>query len=256
VALHIRDRALETRARSMSSTTTRRASAGTGWRGCSGLRSRAPTTSPARPGKPCAMREWRSTRAPPTNPSAMEGGMLEVRQMRFSRWTSLVVVLSACNQEQPSVASRPEAAVAAPVETVIQARIRSKNVCWLQGDRVFFHILFEINYSQTVADRARSRQLFQMDCDQRGACSGIHWSLDNADDNKPVTMMDIGRISGAELSGKTGTVVTVQWGPLRTFLIDVGGGSASYVESGEGLFSNVEGRADAKCQGQVLPSKG
>jgi hypothetical protein len=133
---------------------------------------------------------------------------------------------------------------AAPAGKAKASRVEAKNECILSSDTLLAHALFPIHYS---GERPHdSRQLYQFKCDLATRdCRGASIDLDHVDAGRQLDVMDLNVLIGARISSVTGSVITVQWGPLRTFTFDLAQKTAKYVESGEGMLAgHTEGRGE------------
>jgi hypothetical protein len=132
--------------------------------------------------------------------------------------------------------------------------VEAKNECIRFEGKVAVHALFSVRYAEHP-DEPDSRQIYSILCDQTTkACVGQTLRLGAA--TKPVTIgiLDIGAMDEARIIAETGNVVTIKWGPLRTFTADFSTGEIAFVESGEGLITgHTEGRAVAHCDVSKSP---
>lgn len=131
----------------------------------------------------------------------------------------------------------------ANMETPIS--IRTKNECFVSGDKVAFSGMFDIRYSKP--NDAKSRVVYQLECTQKSKeCTGV--TLDLTDG--VVSYLTLGTILNAKLLSAKGSNFIVEWGDFRTFVIDLDKKTVSYRESGKSLLTgkNVEGSATLSCR--------
>jgi len=162
-------------------------------------------------------------------------------------------ISTACSKKECPEPGAPAAPAAKPPVAAADKPVSSvsvKNECMLGAGKVVVHVLMPIHY--TSPSPSDSRQLYQLSCGtEDGQCNGVVLDLDHVDAGKPIDVMDLNRLDGARVVTSTGSVATVQWGPLRTFTIDLQGqrGVVRYVESGEGAIAgHTEGRGEAECE--------
>lgn len=126
--------------------------------------------------------------------------------------------------------------------------VTAKNECIAGGGKVFVHVLIRANY--TRGPLKTSRDLWQFSCSIFDrSCKGVSLALDNLDRGHAITMMDLNTPEGAEVESVVGNVVTLRWGPWRTFTVDFSRGRVSYDESGP----TSEGKGEANCTAVGLP---
>jgi hypothetical protein len=63
------------------------------------------------------------------------------------------------------------------------------------------------------------------------------------DRGEPIGFMDIGQVQGAQVVDRTGYVIVVKWGPLRTLTVDLARRTVVFVESDP----SSQGRGEVHC---------
>lgn len=148
----------------------------------------------------------------------------------------MVVALAAGCGEANGDRARPDAP--AP------RRLSAKTECIRSADAFAFHVLLEVDYTKSSLGAYRSRQMYSVTCrkDEK-TCDGAQLRLDNADKGQPLGFFDLGSVSGARVTAGVGDVYTVQWGPLRQFVVDFGAGMVTFTESNDYTY----GRGMVRC---------
>jgi len=154
-------------------------------------------------------------------------------------------LLPGCGNQATGKNSGPPA-VAAPVEQAPSRRIDVKPFCVVDRgtQKVVVFGVFDFEYTKISFGDPRSRQVYLLECWPDDKCDGQYLKLDGVDGGEPLDFLDIGTMVGAEVVSRTGSLLVVQWGPYRTFTIDLSAGKVSFAESGE----NVEGRGEFSCE--------
>ena len=141
----------------------------------------------------------------------------------------LVLVLAACD---------------ADAKTPPRKQVTAKTLCSRSEEAIIVHAIFDVAYTKISYGPPRTiRQLYSFACRPDGTCKGQIFDLNNVDDGKPITAMDIGTMEGAEVVSVAGDIAVVRWGPLRTFTIDFERKEVTYVESNDSTY----GRATVRC---------
>jgi len=149
--------------------------------------------------------------------------------------------------QEPTSTTTPENETCGAIDRMVSA----ENKCIAVAGRLVVHALLPVHYTKTASGRTFSRQLYQLDCDSSGECTGIYLNLDRTDDGGGITMFDLGRVVGAQIVSRTGAMTVIRWGDYRTFIVDMSRGAVTYSESGEGLFGPVDGRGEVPCKAET-----
>jgi hypothetical protein len=121
------------------------------------------------------------------------------------------------------------------------------NTCVLTASQIGFWALIPIRYSKSNLGAYDSLQAYYFSCSlQSKDCDGDRLSLDNIGRGDPISPFDFGSTDEAKLVNVVGKVYTIQWGPLRTFTIDLAREEVSYVESND----RTDGRGAVGCEAQ------
>ncbi|MCB9608326.1 MAG: hypothetical protein H6716_17185 [Polyangiaceae bacterium] len=87
------------------------------------------------------------------------------------------------------------------------------------------------------------RKVWYWRCDlETGDCHGASLRLGAVDQGKPLSFFDLGDLANARLVSLKGKVVTMEWGPFRTFTFDFATRKVAYVQSATAEQS-LSGRA-------------
>lgn len=112
-------------------------------------------------------------------------------------------------------------------------------MCILSENDLLVHVIIPIRI-----DGEDSRVLHQFLCElSTKKCTGAYLRLSNLEQEKRVSVLDLGVARDAELVSMNESVAVIQWGDLRTFTIDLASrdGRVVYVES-------KTNRAEARCK--------
>lgn len=118
------------------------------------------------------------------------------------------------------------------------------------GD-VYVFVVVDTTYSPAAEKFAAlaplltpDRFLWNIQCDSRdGICKAVRIRLNKLNAGKPLDILDVTLISNMSVVSRTGNVLTLTWGPYRTFTLDLAVGQLLYRESGP----TTEGRGSGEC---------
>ncbi len=123
--------------------------------------------------------------------------------------------------------------------------VRVKDECLVSGGRVAFSGLFEINY--TKPNDLKTSVVYQLNCELKSKeCTGAKLDLTSG----VISFLTLSALENAMLLSVKGSTFIVEWGRLRTFVVDIENKKVSYRESGKSLLTGqiVEGSATLSCK--------
>lgn len=137
----------------------------------------------------------------------------------------------------------------APNEAATRARdgrtsVTVRNECIRGATSIGLLAEYDVDYTESSMGAYRSRQVYSFTCSlTERTCTGAILQLDHVDKALPLTFFDLGSAQEARVVSIVGDVATLQWGPLRQFVIDFARGETTFTESGPG----TNGRGSARC---------
>lgn len=142
----------------------------------------------------------------------------------------VVALMSACSKESGSTEAH---------------LLQVDGYCLSSKSRIDFQVLLAMDYTKTSMGPTKSREIYSLRCERESKlCSGIKVDLDRVDEGKPMGFFDLLQVEGAEIVANVGDIFTVQWGPFRTFTVDLGRGAVTLLESNDSTY----GRGESPCK--------
>ncbi len=141
-------------------------------------------------------------------------------------------------------------------------RVGVKPFCAKVADKIGINVAIPTHFAFDKDDTTRKRRieeneplsenetlLWQFSCDiQTGKCEGLQVNLTQLESGKRITYLSIvNMVKQAQLVSNTPSVAIIQWGPWRTFTVDLVAKEVRYVESAP----NTEGRGTGSCDTYV-----
>lgn len=125
---------------------------------------------------------------------------------------------------------------------VIQG-LEIEEYCQATNSELKFRVVIDIDYGRTLDKRLI---MYEFDCDRVShSCNAFKVNLTD----KKISILDTGTLVGAKISISKGDVHIIEWGPLRTFTLDIAKNTVEYRESGDSMFTGqrVNGSGISKC---------
>ncbi len=178
---------------------------------------------------------------------------MKVTAIRLLLILSLVSIQ--CTPER-SVAVQPLPCPSAPQQPVMDLRpnttLHTAGSCVLTGKMLAVHAIvpthwtFDEGTAKALGRKSQDgRQLWSFSCNlPDGNCyRAVVVDLEEADRSGDVRWKDVTLPVGMKIVTRTGSVLVLQFGPMRTLTVDIADGKVSYRESGP----TTEGRGEARC---------
>jgi hypothetical protein len=145
-----------------------------------------------------------------------------------------------CPSTGPSAPAAPLASL--PASEAL--RIQAEGQCFEGNGKLTVQALIRSKYT-TPRGPLSDANLWSVDCStSTGECEGFVLNLAKPETGKPIAMLDAATLHHASIAARTGSLVTIKWGPWRTLTVDLAAHHVSFAES-DG--ASEEGRGEADC---------
>jgi hypothetical protein len=111
--------------------------------------------------------------------------------------------------------------------------------CANSPEKIMVHVVIESKYEYSKVAKGlekeqlqKTRNLWQFSCSVMASqCEALNINLDNIDHGNPLNFFDASVLVGMKIVRRTKNLIVVEWGPLRTFIVDFAKNRVEYRES-------------------------